>query len=417
MTIPKQLTGLITFACLSITMPVRAQQMVATAPMLGTGITQSVTPRAADNWKLSDLMQLETDRLGQVWVLDYVDKSLRLFSERGKLIRVVAKMDEPDGAFTRSSSMQMLGDTLWISDNDRTLATPFSLTGFPLPNTRKQFGIGHTSRGLSPGGRFFRFEPFPTDAPAKRMARTIVHVPNGAVVPQTVLTIADRAHPPVSARMYNPAYAATPFTNAGYSSRQQPFDDRDLYVLGAGGQSYVVVERSATRITTVNPRTWFIPQAEVRIVEVGLKGDTLFDRRYLVPAVPLSAARVNAALDTITRELEASHQGNQRVYAPDLRDSLFVPKIWPPITDILIGTDGSFWLRQPSAPAQTARYWRIAHDGTILLPASVDANLEIARVSTNRILGYISNGAAESVIQWLEVVPVPTTAQPRTPPI
>ena len=97
-----------------------------------------------------------------------------------------------------------------------------------------------------------------------------------------------------------------------------------------------------------------------------------------------------------------------------IRDSLYVPPQWPAVTELLVGLDGSVWLRQPQPPAKSAMFWRIAADGKVLAPVALPSSIRPFRVTRNRVWGVAENELGEPVVEVHDVVD-PVTSPPRTP--
>ena len=126
----------------------------------------------------------------------------------------------------------------------------------------------------------------------------------------------------------------------------QLFENFTLSKKGSGGRSLVLIDRDVAGTANNNPLSFSKPTILFRIVELGLKGDTLSKRVYSTPTMLLTKAHLNA---------------------------------------VVVGNDGSLWLRQPQPPSPAAKYWQISPDGKVLPAVTLSAGLRILRVSSNRI--------------------------------
>jgi hypothetical protein len=90
---------------------------------------------------------------------------------------------------------------------------------------------------------------------------------------------------------------------------------------------------------------------------------------------------------------------------PEVRDSLYKPSVWPGVTELLVGLDGSIWLRQPQPPAKSATFWRLTPDGKDATPVVVPSSVRPIRVSLNRIWGIAEDDDGVPSVHVLDVVP------------
>lgn len=191
----------------------------------------------------------------------------------------------------------------------------------------------------------------------------------------------------------------------GFHARQ-PFDTGYLYKVGSNGRSLIVIERSDARSATSNPLAFARPDAPLRITAIGYKGDTLFDRRYTTPAAPLTASQINAVVDSISVSFSRLLGLKTIASTADIRETLFMPKQWPSITDFYVGIDGTLWLQQPAPPGRVLKFWRLSADGKILPSVSLKAGLRILRVSANRLWVAARDADGFETIEIHDVIPL-----------
>ncbi|MEO7363819.1 MAG: 6-bladed beta-propeller [Gemmatimonadaceae bacterium] len=373
-----------------------------------TRLTRTIGPTANDAWDLLRVRDLEVDARGQIWVLEDTDQSIRLFSADGKYIRKLGGKGSGPGEFEHFYWIHLLGDTVWVADTRNLRLTSYSVaTGQALRNTRPG-GMSGMIQGVSPTGVFnLIIDANATPKPGKPTSGLFVHESNMTKQRRSLATYAQK-RTALSVSTYYPDETPIPPKGslAGRLFAPQPFDDVLLYKIGAGGRSIVFLERDVPGVASANPLTWSKARTPLRIVEIGLNGDTILDRRYGTPSIPITAAQVTAVVDSISRSPGFISGRNMRASIPDIRDSLYVPKVWPPATELFVGADDTIWLRQPQPPGKSSHFWRIGRDGKILPSVMVPGGFRIVRVSVNRIWGVNADGEQGATVQVHDVVPL-----------
>lgn len=124
-----------------------------------------------------------------------------------------------------------------------------------------------------------------------------------------------------------------------FSVGSMPIVDDPLWTASPDGRSVVVVDRNASSTPD---------SAEFRIRRVSDDGTVLLDRTvcYRPRRFPPEEQE-----DTIQAQLQPLIDGN-RLSRPipavesDIRESIFLPEFFPPVTLMVVGTEGDIWLRR-----------------------------------------------------------------------
>ena len=386
----------------------QAQPMLDTGrTTLGTRVVRTIGPSKTDNWEFVRTRSLEVDRLGQMWILDDTDHRIRVFSSDGRLLKTLGGDGSGPGEFRRPRWIQRLGDTIWAYDPSAGRLSPFSVATLKLLRASRPDVPHMFTQAVSPVGLFIAaLSSYDEPGPSNPVTTTFTHE-FSATKQQRVFGKRTTTQGGIEARMYNPAKGPPPpQARGGGMHAPQPFDTTVLYKVGSNGRSFVFVERSDGRAASANPLTVTRADAPLRIIEVGFKGDTLFDRRYSTPAAPLTPAQVNAVVDSLSTYISKLVGLKTIGSTSDIRETLMAPKRWPAITEFYVGIDGTFWLLQPAPPGRVSKFWRLAADGNVLPSVSVNAGLRILRVSANRIWVALQDGSGFETIQIHDVVPL-----------
>lgn len=150
----------------------------------------------------------------------------------------------------------------------------------------------------------------------------------------------------------------------------QPFTDSPLDAVAPDGSSLVVVRRNAA---TAPERTVF------SIQRTDASGRVTLSRNYSYRPLPLTSAAVDRALDEHVRGL-----GQTRIRTPEaaalrrqLREHLYRPRFLPPVTALVLGRDGTIWLRREDLGRSMAWWHVLDARGRIIARAWVPANLDV----------------------------------------
>lgn len=138
----------------------------------------------------------------------------------------------------------------------------------------------------------------------------------------------------------------------------QPFSDHDLTWFDSEAGSVGVVRRS-------------VAAGEVQVFEVVAPGDTAWRRRVLVPAVPLTGERAEAAIrDNLS--LVPSADETEGLTDAGLRriveEAMFIPGHLPTVLALVATASGEVWLRTPEV-ARGRTVWYSVRRGDDGVPA------------------------------------------------
>ena len=161
----------------------------------------------------------------------------------------------------------------------------------------------------------------------------------------------------------------------------RPVMSSPLLVRDPLGRHLTVVERP----TAEGPGT-----STFRVVRVGLAGDTLFDRHYRYRPQPTHAEWV----DSVRADYRARFSkptplgrtlGNDDITL--LMDALDIPEFYPPVSEAVVGRDGSLWLRREQVGGGG---WLVLNDRGMLVASVVGpATLEILNADGRTAWGVV----------------------------
>ena len=299
----------------------------------------------------------------------------------GKSLGLVTRKGPGPGEFTYIWSMGFVGDTLWVADESnmrvtmldrarnvvgmfRFAAPEFSGWRAPqLPATLISDGTAIASyrRRVDPSRveaermlvRLNRPTSPALPGPLRVGARGNSERPTGEAS-GAVLSLRDT----VATLSLENYQVHTPVNTPGRTTPlsvyfTQPLGDNMLWATAHDGMSMVFVERRAASVAD---------SASFGVTKL-IYGDTAIARRYPYTPVTVTAA----VIDSILANTEEGKLGMSR-------DAVYQPRFRPPVTEALLGLDGSVWLRREFSYAPIARWTIIAPSGETVgdigIPAS-----------------------------------------------
>lgn len=148
-----------------------------------------------------------------------------------------------------------------------------------------------------------------------------------------------------------------------------PFRDHPLYALSPDGTHVTVVERSLERAVWMDVYT---------VTRFSVEGDTLFRVERPPPLIRLS----NETLRKAAEELSEHPVLAEALPWPDVRPTLVEGLIYrspwhPPISEVIIGWDGTTWLRWPDARDGSVRWDVLDSQGRALRTLVLDRGVRI----------------------------------------
>lgn len=132
-------------------------------------------------------------------------------------------------------------------------------------------------------------------------------------------------------------------------SLAQPFSDTDLFWIDPGTESVGIVRRSG-------------PPGGVEIVEISAAGDTLWRRRFSLPAIPLTRERAERAIEEGVAEVRSAGEryGLTDAQVRDIVvDALHIPSHLPPVRGMAATASGEIWLATPQVVDGSAVWYSL----------------------------------------------------------
>jgi len=340
---------------------------------------------------------VDVDRDGNLYVLELLDRGIRVFDRDGIRLRTIGGPGEGPGEFGRSPSFGVMGDTVWALDMSLRRITLFDREGQVLSTGRmegvpvalqnpRQEGVVWP-RGMRPDGMFtgdmtmFRSR---RDADATGVGpRDTVQVPRVLFDPsgEVVDTIAWDRYPP-------PEHPEPEWVERGPTRYYVPPwpGDKPLELNEPSGRW--VVERARAE------------QGEapfIRILRLSEPGDTIYSRVFTYTPKPYSAevldsiawrsARIpGGSYSTVTGPRPTPPGVDINDVHGAIRAAMNFPEFQTGVERPLAGKDGTLWLLREDSGGPLRRWLIVKPDGSLRGHLDIPRRWQVRWVSAERFV-------------------------------
>jgi hypothetical protein len=296
---------------------------------------------------------------GDLYVLQPQDFMVRVFSQDGAPLRSIGRQGEGPGELQAPGRIGFLGDTLWVRDTRARRITFYQRTGEYLGDLQfpevagLEEGVQETFGTLAAQGKavLSTAAGFGADLEGSDHPFPLLAIPREGGTPDTLATL-------------NTAHDRAIFITGSGGEIQaievvrQMFSDVTLWDVEADGGGVVVAERHLPTD----------PDPHYRLTRVGLSGDTVFTIRQPYRPIPIAQERIDSILALYTRGGRSERE---------IRDVLYLPEHYPPVSQLMAGTDGSIWVGREKVPGQPVDWDIYSAEGSHLANVEVPPGLTV----------------------------------------
>lgn len=314
------------------------------------------------------------------------ETEVRRWTPDGEADGRIGREGEGPGEFQRVSRTGFFGDTIWVWDSRQYRVSYFGPDGTFARSVSPKFEMGRVREGAStshprpsapfPDGTFYGSEPSWSQAVALGDLTQVAHVHldvDGTVL--DTLYVQAQGKPDVLG-LLRP-------NNQGGTFGPQPYGDGDLMSVDPDGEALFVLQR----------RAWGGEgSAELHVLKLSVTGDTIFRRSVEYEPRPLTDAEVDSAL---TARAVGMHSFMSRAeegltvakLEERMREAMYVPDYHPPADDLVIGRDGTVWIRRTERGPDGREWWVLDRSGEPLARAVTPGGFGLSVADTDNLWG------------------------------
>ena len=298
---------------------------------------------------------------GRIFTAHPMENAVKLHDAQGNLVRTVGREGEGPGEFKNVGTMGLIGDTLWVMDFSTYRLSFFDLDGGLIGTRALRLDMGETPEERPPRPQGL-FHDGTISGARPSWSREVAA---GTITESAVLRLDSLNNVldtvAVSSLENRTLAIMNPESPSGFGSFQrQPFSDTEIVELSRFAPEVVRVQRHAAAADGLD---------SLRITKLTFDGDTLFSRSFSYDPVPLEPATV----DSIVREIgEGVSQSPMRgaptaARAEELaRQAIYAPAFHPPISELVIGRDGTVYLRREDTGDSISEWTVLSGEGAVL---------------------------------------------------
>ena len=331
---------------------------------------------------------------GSAYVSQPQEGILRVYDTRGRFVREIGRSGEGPGEFERPSRLGWRGDTLWVSDPAQMRVSLFRPDGAVIRSiTFVRTGSLTGGKPNVPGYLFADgsvlgvwLAPMQLLAGPKPVSQPLVRF-TARGEPINVIAQIERLHE-----------FAQMTSGTSVTFMPQPFRDTPLWDVTPDGSNLVIV----TRIAAASGR-----RASFSIRKFHYSGRTIFAKTYRYTPRPLPADAEKKAVDEhvsglASARIRTSSNGDVR---KAIREALYLPRYMPPVTSMVLGRDGTIWLRREETGRSTVSWNVLGPDGRVVARVDLPAKLDVRYADRNQVWGIELDELDVPTLVRLKVIP------------
>jgi len=335
------------------------------------------------DYALTWFRTLAVSESGRIYTAHGQEQVVRAFEPDGSLFRIIGGRGEGPGEFQNVAQIGWVADTLWVLDYSLYRFNLFSEDGEFLHSFSVPFKF-----------REDETQPYPPRA-AGLLSDGTVHggppvpsheVEDGTITHQIILLMTrdgEVTDSVASIRVGNNQWAVYDPDNrmSGMMFTQQPFGDGPRWGFVPNERALAVLYRKA-------PST--LGEARFRLIKQTLSGDTVFAREYSYQPDPLMKEETDSILDfNVTRWAELGIMGGATAarLGSWAERGLFTPPFRPPISEMVIGRKGGFWLRGNPIDGDSVMWFVLDPDGSPAGQVSLPVGLRVLAADPSAVWG------------------------------
>jgi hypothetical protein len=143
--------------------------------------------------------------------------------------------------------------------------------------------------------------------------------------------------------------------------------------------------------------------ARFHATRVGVGGDTIYHRAYRYSPRPVPAQVIDSIHNQLAQGLARRAPFAKALAA--VKEQLILPEIQPPVTKVVVGSDGSTWVRREEMGEKTVGWLVLDPQGHIRASLRLPAGLEVRAVDRGRVWGTIKDELDGSYAVLYRIVP------------
>ena len=342
---------------------------------------------------LAPVWHVEMGKRGEVLIIQPSTRIISVYDSTGAFLREIGGVGDGPGEFRSLGRAGWTGDTLWVMD---PAASRLHLFGkdFEFLRTLSPV-VSNLPRGVA------RMLPGPLMADGWILGIPLTLGPLDAH-PMLLISRSGsvrRTLPDVPARAHR---IAVHVGNRPPIEVANPWDTSPLWAPTADRGGIIVVGRPAA----TNAR-----RAAFSISRIDLGGDTIFRRFISYTPRELTDDEREDAHVLLAKRL-SDHLGDETrlsTIEAAVRNSLPAPDFFPPVSELLVGRDGTVWLKREVAGSEDATWWVFSDSGEPLAEIRLPIGLSVFGADRRTVWGMTTD---ELDVPYVEVYTI-RSAQPE----
>lgn len=290
-----------------------------------------------------------------LYVADLGSRTVVGIDSAGHVALEIGGDGEGPGDFRAPSYIGAIGDTIWVSDFLLRRTTYFEPSGSLLKATawsefrRGTSGVRYGLLPLADGSRLGL--PQPAMSPSPQRESGDVSLP--------ILRWGFQGLDTLAMQTADGAVMVVRLEGGQVASARQPFPQfHPLVGFDPSGKSVVLVNVSDKGAH----------ESTIEVTRLEPNGDTSGVTRVPYEPMRLTTATVDSAVASIVDAWTEGGPGAGRLpsrssLAESVREAIVPPDYYPPVTDVLVGSDGTVWLRREGMSAPMVEWTVVGRDG------------------------------------------------------